>query len=397
MKTKIKLLILCIGIGFSIISCGTQEKHDGYILNGVVEGAPDGIVTMSIEDKLLDKVIFTDTTQIVEGKFTFKGKIEHPDMVILKLGKVQTSFILENSEMELSMDLNQETDYLHTSIVTGSVSNDLYMKSNAEMEAIIADEKYQPLVDNNNKLKEIDQSTKEGVQEVIKLVNEVQTTLYPLFTERNNRMTKVALSHVKNNPSSASSPWIIGGSFMGLSPEKQKEVFSSFKGDAKNTCYYRIFENTINSNANKLVVGKNILDFTLQTIDGKSLTLSEVEGKYILLDFWASWCGSCRKSMKHVKHLYENYKKDGFVVVCVTTGDTDAKWRKAVKQDGTEMWHHVFDPRSNAKRKKSGKVADLYGIKGLPTTYLIDDNMMIVGENLRGESLDKKLEELFGH
>ena len=142
--------------------------------------------------------------------------------------------------------------------------------------------------------------------------------------------------------------------------------------------------------AQALQMGGLAPDFTQKTPQGEALSLSDLRGQVVLLDFWASWCGPCRRENPHVKKLYERYKDEGFTVLGVSLDKNRDRWLAAIEQDGLE-WHHVSDLRG-----WSNTVARQYGVRSIPHTFLLDREGKIIGAKLRGASLEKKLEELFG-
>ncbi len=134
--------------------------------------------------------------------------------------------------------------------------------------------------------------------------------------------------------------------------------------------------------------GKEALDFTLNDPNGNSISLSSFRGKLLLLDFWASWCGPCRKENPHVVEIYEEFKDKGFDILGVSLDSNKDKWTKAIEDDGL-VWNHVSDLKG-----WGSEVAALYSVKGIPHTILIDANGIIVAKNLRGEELKNKIAEL---
>jgi thiol-disulfide isomerase/thioredoxin len=131
--------------------------------------------------------------------------------------------------------------------------------------------------------------------------------------------------------------------------------------------------------------GKPAPDFIKQTKDGKKFKLSDYKGKYVLLDFWGSWCGACRASHPHLKQIYEKYNKDGLVVVGIAYERTQDKtaWIKAIKQDGLP-WTQILNDEGTLN------VVDLYGVQAFPTKVLIDKEgnvvMRLVGTNVAGSA-----------
>lgn len=160
---------------------------------------------------------------------------------------------------------------------------------------------------------------------------------------------------------------------------------------------YSIFNGTlehqaIDSNKDELVgnyedvtIGNLAPDFTLQSILGKNISLSDFEGKTVLLTFWASWCPTCRAENKYLKEIYPKYKKSGFEILAVSLDRSEANWKKAVEKDGI-TWNQVSDLKG-----VDSPVATKYGVYKTPTTFLIDSSGVVIGKDLRGEELDRNL------
>lgn len=138
----------------------------------------------------------------------------------------------------------------------------------------------------------------------------------------------------------------------------------------------------------KVSVGKEAPDFTIAGIDGNPITLSSFRGKLLLVDFWASWCGPCRRENPNVLKAYEAYHDKGLEILGISLDNNREKWEQAIKDDGL-IWNHA----SELKGWK-GDVSALYCVNGIPHTVLIDQNGVIVAKNLRGEALVNKLSEL---
>ena len=135
-------------------------------------------------------------------------------------------------------------------------------------------------------------------------------------------------------------------------------------------------------------VGKPAPEIELPTSDGKTIKLSDYKGKIVLVDFWASWCGPCRQENPNVVKAYNQYKDKGFTILGVSLDQKKEPWLKAIEKDQL-TWSHVSD-----LKYWQNEVAVQYGINSIPASYLLDPNGKIIGKNLRGEALAKKLAEL---
>ena len=144
--------------------------------------------------------------------------------------------------------------------------------------------------------------------------------------------------------------------------------------------------------ARKTAIGQTAMDFTQNDTLGQPVALSSFRGKYVLIDFWASWCGPCRKENPNVVKAFNAYKDKNFTVLGVSLDrpDDKEKWMAAIHKDGL-TWTQLSDLQywDNA-------VAKQYGIRSIPQNLLIDPQGKIIGKNLRGEKLTEKLEELLG-
>ena len=142
--------------------------------------------------------------------------------------------------------------------------------------------------------------------------------------------------------------------------------------------------------ASAFMIGGEAPDFTQNQPDGTPFSLSNLRGKVVLVDFWASWCGPCRRENPNVVKLYNRYKSQGFDILGVSLDKTQDRWVQAIEEDGL-IWHHISDLKGWAN-----EVAKMYGVSSIPHTILLDKEGRILARNLRGPQLEEKLREIFG-
>lgn len=189
--------------------------------------------------------------------------------------------------------------------------------------------------------------------------------------------------YIKAHPNSFVTHYILDGVKQDYPLDQLKDLMAGFTTES----IYRDHLNEYVTKLERLEVGQPFIDFTLQTKDGENVTLSEkiAQNKLTLVDFWASWCGPCRKENPVVKAAYEQFHELGFDVVGVSVDQDEAAWLQAVEEDQLP-WTHVRDTENT--------VSEDYMIYYIPSNFLFDQDGNMVAKGLRGEDLAAKLAEL---
>ncbi|MDA7836400.1 TlpA family protein disulfide reductase [Salibacteraceae bacterium] len=153
---------------------------------------------------------------------------------------------------------------------------------------------------------------------------------------------------------------------------------------------------TLDSKQSKGVkIGDKAPEISQPGPDGKEMKLSSLKGQIVLIDFWASWCGPCRRENPNVVRAYKKYNKakfkeaKGFEVFSVSLDNNQGAWAQAIKQDGLIWKYHVSD-----LKKWRSEAAQLYGVGSIPSSFLIDGNGVVIAKNLRGNQIDLQLDKL---
>ncbi len=181
-----------------------------------------------------------------------------------------------------------------------------------------------------------------------------------------------------------------------LSPQEDMQYFISFDKSLDTRYPGTILTKEFHQFVNRLKetmpepteVGDKAPDLTLMDTAGKKVTLSSLQGKYVLLDFWASWCGPCRAENPNVLAAYKKFKDKNFTILAVSLDNNKAKWIEAVHHDAL-LWRQVSDLMG-----WQSPAAAKYAVRGIPMNFLIDPKGVIVAKNLRGPALEDKLAEL---
>lgn len=365
------LLLLFIGM-----SCKPIFNNQ-YTVSGEIQGAAgQQLKLMEFTNK---QVITIDSVVLAEnGAFELKASTTEPTVFVLNLDGRLIPFLAKNGdEISIRADINTYDKAYEISGSEGSEALKTFFNAfNAFQEGVNQLNLFiEPYVNTPqfDSVRIIAQNRYEALEEKQKAF------VYDFFKKKDESVVPIYAI-------------LFAGGF--ISPEndyvwyeKRLEQFELSHPKSKYTAYLKAFIEPYAAQAN-LQVGKEAPDFSLKTPEGVSMKLSDLRGKYILIDFWASWCAPCRKENPNVVRLHNRFKDKGFDILGVSLDRDSSAWVKAIKDDQLN-WSQVSD-----LKYWDSEAAALYNITGIPATYLIDPKGVIVGRNLRGQELEAKLESL---
>ena len=193
---------------------------------------------------------------------------------------------------------------------------------------------------------------------------------------------------ILNHPASVVSAYLLRSNYYKYTIDQLEEKLALLDSSLHTTVYFTLMADHLDKMKN-VQIGNPYIDFELPDTSGNPLKLSDLAGKGVLMiDFWASWCGPCRRANPDVVEIYNEYNKKGFNILGVSLDREKENWVKAIEDDGLE-WHHVSDLLF-----WQSAAADLYAVSSIPHTVLLDKEGIIVARNLSKEELKSKIEEL---
>ncbi len=396
---KIGLLVMLV-----VMSISGFAQNTSFTINGVINWKNDGYIYISYQDK--DGKSKTDSSIIIKQTFKFTGEINEPKNVFLrsslKINNMDdpnfTTLFIEPGHMKLEITAG---DYKNFKL-SGSKTQDEFSQLAKLKTSIRAELK--PFSDayniaNDEYSKAIKAKLPQQEQQMLqKKANDIRNQFEPFI----KRLDKIDYTFISKNPNSYLSAYLMIFKAAKLPLDSVELFYNNFSQKVKQSSFGKLVAHEI-VKLKKGTPGAIATQFTSIDIEGKPLNLADFKGKYVLLDFWASWCVPCREGNPHLKKLYAEYKAKGLEIIGISDDDSkpDA-WRAAVAQDGIGIWKHILRglKRTNDGYDRTNDISENFGIHTLPTKILIDREGKIIGRYGDGgdsdEAMDKKLAMIFG-
>ena len=364
---KMKKSFFVLTAAALLAACGGAPK--GYTVSGTVEGAQDGD-TVYLRVREGRQMVNIDSAVIANGQFTFKGQQDTARSIQLlypgKEGKgLSLSFYLENGQINVA--LNKENDK-----VTGSPLNDRYQPYRDQFQ-VLENERKQ-LVEQFNDTTLTDDQKSALRDKFINVSDRVDSLMKVVMNE--NITNLIGVEMLKNLYYSLDLTELEA-----LVPQ----IPAEYQSDERVVRIQEMVEKM-----RITAVGQKFTDFTMQTPEGNEVKLSDYvgKGKVVLIDFWASWCGPCRREMPNLVEAYKQYKDKNFEIVGVSLDRDLEAWKKGIA-DLNITW-----PQMSDLKYWDCEGAKLYAVSSIPHTLLVDAEGTIVARGLHGEELQQKIAEL---
>ncbi|WP_299902186.1 TlpA disulfide reductase family protein [uncultured Aquimarina sp.] len=361
---------------FIVFSCKQKQQNEqtddfnteteGYQIVGNLKNIPDSTwIYINKDNKIVD------STQIIGEKFEFTGFVDEPSSFFMMVGKTNREYFYMWAENVNITVTGKKGDLKNSAIVGGKAQKDSDI-FNQRMDSVskgldwiekkyryaknISNETHDSIAKAQSKLlAKSEQISKDFIREF----PDSYVSVHSLYIY-NTTWDKQVVSELYNNLSDR-----MKKSKNGLTINK----FLSLPETPK--------------------TGEKYIDFELPNTSGELVKLSDIKGKYVLVEFWASWCGPCIEDNPKLVKTYNTYKEKGFEIIGVSLDTNKKHWLKAIEK-GNLPWMNVGDMKGSKT-----EVAQIYGVNGIPDNFLMDEQGIIVAKTLRGNALENKLKELF--
>jgi len=369
-----------------------SKKVKQFILEGQLHGRDSGFIWLRYWDKGGKEI--RDTTYLQDGKFAFKGRAEEPTLVTL-IGNITgkyfdaddpnlTEIFIEPKKMFVELHQNN----FKTAKVTGALTQD--QLSALDRKKIIKRKKFDSLSVLYKTLV-LHKTKGDSTVELSAIKSELSSGAKKYISESKN----MDLDFIKSHPDSYLSPYLLYNLLLAkaVSLPESAVFFNSFTERIKNSQFGAAVQKRI-SNVEQPRVGVPAYAFKRTDYKGKLIHLKDFKGRYVLLDFWASWCVPCRQFFPELKRIFAEYEPKGLSIISVSSDEKKNNWINAIKKDDIGSWVHILsydNAPESLGHESENNLLTRYNVRAIPVLILIDPEGKIVGRYIgEGNNGDEK-------
>lgn len=392
-----KLLLLVCTLG--IFAC--QQKQEGFTINGTLQGDAEGGKVLLQENN--ENATTLDSAIVKDGKFVLKGKVDSPMMysIVIDINEpnaeepdytnkvLKADLYVENSNITFEGDVATLPSYYWNperkgkAVIKGSATQDLFEKYSDNMKDVkgqlgkIREQYSKEYIIPQDEGKDVTARGIEIVKQEKELAKQIQDMNLKFIKE--NAASVVALDLLFNE----------FGFDVPYTAEQIDEMISWVETPWAGTKQLEALKESA-AKAKKMAIGQKFIDAEFVNPKGEKVMLSSLmpKDKYVMLEFWASWCGPCRGEIPHLVKIHNKYKD--FEIISISIDEKDAEWQKAMKEEGM-VWKQLRNPEGFG-----GVIQNEYNIQGVPTCIILDKEGRHYKTNMRGAYLDEFLLETYG-
>lgn len=388
-----KLHILTFLLAFASVT-GCKGQVGGYTIDGFIEGAGDGqaILLMGGDNRA---TIINDTVVMRNGKFTFTGTAPHVNFASIRIAPrgaepLAFTLILENVRMKIGGrwdDMYERDGETGKFTIEGSPNNDVYRQLGRVFWEMQDHPDLPGFKEMMEKMLSLDFDDPDDVAEW----NKMQQVYRPLYNKFTELKREEELRIIRANLSLEAAGYWLGFLKNDIPLDELEDVFNSFTPNVQQSRMVAEVRENIAIRGN-IEPGRQAPDFTLPRRDGSTVTLSDLRGSIVVIDFWASWCRPCRASFPWMREFYAEYNAKGVEILGVSIDEKRASWEKALDEEKLP-WPQLLNTRSKGVKSNA---EDLYNILAVPTFVVIDSDGKIVAHGHFGrEELTEIVDMLF--